>query len=224
LIALWASIFTPIGPAKAALPLRQFTINKKTERAISVDFSVKDKVIVITGATGVICSTIAKELAGLGAKLVWINRHAESGQVLETEIRNQGGEAIAIPADVLDKASLLAAREETLRRYGKVDVLINGAGGNKSEATTSKTQSFFDLDLEAFTSVLDRNLTGAFLATQVFGEVLVKQGAGVVLNIASMPSFQQLTNVVAYGAAKASSFVNGAVTPIDGGFSASSSV
>jgi NAD(P)-dependent dehydrogenase (short-subunit alcohol dehydrogenase family) len=222
LIALWASIFTPIGPAKAALPLRQFTINKKTERAISVDFSVKDKVIVITGATGVICSTIAKELAGLGAKLVLINRHAESGQALETEIRNQGGEAIAIPADVLDKASLLAAREETLRRYGKVDVLINGAGGNKSEAITSKTQSFFDL--EAFTSVLDRKLTGAFLATQVFGEVLVKQGAGVVLNIASMPSFQRLTNVVAYGAAKASSFVNGAVIPIDGGFSASSSV
>ena len=170
---------------------------------MAVNFSVKDKVIVITGATGVICSTLAKELAGLGAKLVLINRHAESGQALETEIRKNGGDAIAIAADVLDKASLLAAREETLRRFGRVDVLINGAGGNKPEATTSKTQSFFDLDLEAFRGVLDLNLTGAFLTTQVFGEVLVKQGKGVVLNVASMASFQPLTNVVAYSAAKA---------------------
>jgi len=170
---------------------------------MSVDFSVKDKVIVITGATGVICSTLARELAGLGAKLVLINRHAGSGQVLEAEIRDMGGEVIAIAADVLDKASLLAAREETLRRFGHVDVLINGAGGNKPEATTSKTQSFFDLDPEAFRNVLDLNLTGAFLTTQVFGEVLVKQGKGVVLNVASMASYQPLTNVVAYASAKA---------------------
>ncbi len=170
---------------------------------MSVDFSVKDKVIVITGATGVICSKLAKELAGLGAKLVLINRQAESGKALETEIRNSGGDAIAIAADVLDKASLLAAREETLRRFGRVDVLINGAGGNKPEATTSRTKTFFDLDLEAFRGVLDLNITGAFLTTQVFGEVLVKQGKGVVLNVASMASYQPLTNVVAYASAKA---------------------
>ena len=169
---------------------------------MSVDFSVKDKVIVITGATGVICSSLARELAALGAKLVLINRNAESGIALESEIREHGGDAIAIAADVLDKADLLAAREETLRRYGRVDVLINGAGGNKPAATTSKTQSFFDLDLEAFKNVLDLNLTGAFLTTQVFGEVQVKQGRGVVLNVASMASYQPLTNVVAYGAAK----------------------
>jgi NAD(P)-dependent dehydrogenase (short-subunit alcohol dehydrogenase family) len=170
---------------------------------MGVDFSVNDKVIVITGATGVICSSLAKELAALGAKLVLINRQAESGKALESEICANGGEAIAVAADVLDKASLLAAREETLRRFGRVDVLINGAGGNKPAATTSKTQSFFDLDLEAFTSVLDLNLTGAFLTTQVFGEVLVQQGKGVVLNIASMASYQPLTNVVAYASAKA---------------------
>jgi NAD(P)-dependent dehydrogenase (short-subunit alcohol dehydrogenase family) len=170
---------------------------------MSLDFSVKDKVIVITGATGVICSTLAKELAALGAKLVLINRSSQNGQALEAEIRIAGGEAIAIAADVLDKASLLAAREQALRQFGRVDVLINGAGGNKPEATTSKTQTFFDLDLGAFRDVLDLNLTGAFLTTQVFGELLVKQGKGVVLNIASMASYQPLTNVIAYGAAKA---------------------
>ena len=170
---------------------------------MSVDFSVKDKVIVITGATGVICSALAKELAGLGAKVVLINRQAESGRALETEIRNNGGDAIAIAADVLDKPSLMAAREETLRRFGRVDVLINGAGGNKPAATTSKTKTFFELDLEAFRGVLDLNLTGAFLTTQAFGEILVRQGKGLVLNIASMASYQPLTNVIAYGAAKA---------------------
>ncbi|HSN93532.1 MAG TPA: SDR family oxidoreductase [Anaerolineaceae bacterium] len=170
---------------------------------MSVDFSVKDKVIVITGATGVICSALAKELAGLGAKLVLINRHAESGRALEAEICTSGGEGISLIADVLDKASLLEAREQTLRHFGRVDVLINGAGGNKPEATTSKTKSFFDLDLEAFRDVLDLNLTGAFLTTQVFGEELVKQGKGMVINVASMTSFQPLSNVVAYGAAKA---------------------
>lgn len=170
---------------------------------MSVDFSVKEKVIVITGATGVICSELAKELANLGAKLVLINRRAESGQALQAEIRENGGEAIALAADVLDKASLLVAREETLRQYGRVDVLINGAGGNKPEATTSKTQSFFDLKPEAFKNVLDLNITGAFLTTQVFGEVLVKQGRGSILNVASMASYQPLTNVLAYSAAKA---------------------
>jgi len=170
---------------------------------VSVDFSVKDKVIVITGATGVICSKLASELASLGAKLVLINRRVESGHALELEIRENGGEAFAVAADVLDKTSLITAREETLRRYGRVDVLINGAGGNKPEATTSKTQSFFEIDPEAFKNVLDLNITGAFLTTQVFGEVLVNQGKGSIINVASMASYQPLTNVLAYSAAKA---------------------
>lgn len=170
---------------------------------MDLSFSVRDKVIVITGATGVICSTLARSLAGLGAKLVLINRNAKRGQALEREISDQGGEALAVAADVLDKNSLLRAKDRTMQRFGRVDVLINGAGGNQPEATTSPARSFFDIDAEAFGRVLDLNLTGAFLTTQVFGEILVNQKKGVVINIASMASYQPLTKVLAYGAAKA---------------------
>ncbi|MEA4811681.1 MAG: SDR family oxidoreductase [Anaerolineaceae bacterium] len=170
---------------------------------MSVDFSVKGKVIVITGATGVICSALAKELAALGAKLVLVSRHLESGKALASEIKSVGGEALALCADVLNKASLNAAKEEALSRFGSFDVLINGAGGNKPEATTGPGHTFFQIDEEAFKNVLDLNLTGAFLSSQVFGEVLAQKGHGVILNIASMASFQPLTNVLAYASAKA---------------------
>lgn len=114
-----------------------------------------------------------------------------------------GGDAIAVKANVLDRASLEEARDAVVAKYGRIDVLINGAGGNKKQATVSPELDFFHLDVDAFKWVFDLNVTGAVLTTMVFGELLAKQGTGNVINIASMATYHPLTNTVAYCGAKA---------------------
>ena len=169
----------------------------------SVNFDISGQVAVITGAGGVICGTVAKEMAKKGVKVVLLDLFLESAQRITDEIIAEGGDAIAIKTDVLDRASLEAAREQVMAKYGKIDILINGAGGNKPQATISKDIDFFHLDLNAFKWVFDLNVTGAVLTTMVFGEILAKQGHGNVINIASMSSYHPLTNTVAYCGAKA---------------------
>ena len=166
-------------------------------------FSVKDKVIVITGGTGVLGSAIAKGLAQLGARIAVIGRSVERSDKLVDEIRKTGGTAIGVQADVLDKELLFQARNEILTRYGTVDVLINGAGGNLKGATTGVDLSFFDLPEADINQVFQLNLMGTLLASQVFGEVMIEKEQGVILNVSSMAAIQPLTNVVGYGAAKA---------------------
>ena len=169
----------------------------------SVNFDISGQVAAITGAGGVICGTVAKEMAKKGVKVVLLDLFLESAQRIADEIVADGGDAIAIKTDVLDRASLEAARDQIMAKYGKIDILINGAGGNKPQATISKDQDFFHLDLDAFKWVFDLNVTGAVLTTMVFGEILAKQGHGNVINIASMSSYHPLTNTVAYCGAKA---------------------
>ena len=169
----------------------------------SVNFDISGQVAVITGAGGVICGTVAKEMAKKGVKVVLLDLFLESAQRITDEIIAEGGDAIAIKTDVLDRASLEAARDQVMAKYGKIDILINGAGGNKPQATVSKDIDFFHLDLNAFKWVFDLNVTGAVLTTMVFGEILAKQGHGNVINIASMSSYHPLTNTVAYCGAKA---------------------
>lgn len=170
---------------------------------MNTSFSVDGKVVVITGGSGTICSAIGRGMAEAGAKIVLINRRQANGQAVADQIIAAGGDAIALSADVLDKPSLTLALEAVLKKYGKVDVLINGAGGNHPDATINKDHDFFELDSEAFKNVLNLNVTGAFLASQVFGEKMAKRGEGVIINIGSMTSYLPLTNVVAYSAAKA---------------------
>jgi len=166
-------------------------------------FQLQDKTAVLTGGGGVLCSTMSKALAKTGVKVVVLDLLMESAQYVVDEIQSDGGEAFAVQCDVLKKASIEKAAELILNKFGRVDILINGAGGNKKEATTSPDLNFFDLPEAAVQWVLNLNFQGTVLPCQVFGQIMVKQGEGVILNISSMSAFQPLTNIPAYSGAKA---------------------
>lgn len=166
-------------------------------------FELRDKVAVITGGGGVLCSTMAKSLAEIGVKVVLLDLNEKAAEKIAKEIQSEHGEALGLKADVLSRESLQAAGEAILSRFKRIDVLINGAGGNKKEATTSETLSFFDLPAEAVRWVFDLNFLGTFLPCQVFGREMVKSGRGNIINISSMNSLRPLTRIPAYSAAKA---------------------
>ena len=168
-----------------------------------VNFDISRQVAVITGAGGIICGVMAREMAKKGARVALLDLFVESAQKIADEINAAGGDAIAVQANVLDRTSLEEAREVVIAKYGHIDILINGAGGNKKQATVSPELDFFHLDTEAFKWVFDLNVTGAVLTTMVFGELLARQGHGNVINIASMATYHPLTNTVAYCGAKA---------------------
>jgi NAD(P)-dependent dehydrogenase (short-subunit alcohol dehydrogenase family) len=166
-------------------------------------FDVSGKVIAITGGGGVLCGTMAKALAKAGAKIAVLDLIEAAAKKIADEIRSNRGHAIAVRCNVLDKESLEAARERITTDLGQVHVLINGAGGNKKEATTSPDLSFFDLPAEAVRLVFELNFIGTLLPTQVFAREMAERGTGVLLNISSMTALRPLTKVAAYSAAKA---------------------
>jgi len=166
-------------------------------------FDISGKVIAVTGGGGVLCSTMAKRLAECGAKVAVLDIFEEAAVKVADAIKAAGGEALAVKCDVLDRASIEAARDAVVEAFGRVDVLINGAGGNKKEATTSPEMSFFDLPPDAVRWVFDLNIIGTVLPSQVFGKLLADQGEGAILNISSMAAYRPLTKVLAYSAAKA---------------------
>ncbi|MFH1084822.1 MAG: SDR family oxidoreductase [Chloroflexota bacterium] len=167
-------------------------------------FDFSGRVAAITGGSGVLCSTLALALGRQGASVVVVGHsHPERAEAVAERIRALGGVAMAAQADVLDTASLAALAQAVLARYGRLDILINGAGGARRDATTSPDLSFFDLPAEAVRWVFDLNFMGTFFACQVLGRHLAAQGSGAILNIASMGAFKPLTRSVAYSAAKA---------------------
>jgi NAD(P)-dependent dehydrogenase (short-subunit alcohol dehydrogenase family) len=167
-------------------------------------FDFSGKVAVITGGSGVLFSTLAEALGAQGAAVVVVGHaHRERAQAVVDRILAGGGRGLAMEADVLDKASLIALADAVLREYGRVDILVNGAGGARPEATTSEEREFFDLSEDALRWVMDLNLMGTLLPCQVLGRQMAQQGTGTILNIASMSSYRPLTRSVAYSAAKA---------------------
>ncbi len=166
-------------------------------------FNVQDKVVVATGGGGVLVGAIARGLAKAGAKIAVLDINETAALRVADDIVQAGGEAIGIKMDVLDRASIHAGLTTTLERFGKVDILINGAGGNKKQATTSPDLAFFDLPEDAFQWVFDLNFIGTLLPSQVFGKYMAEQGQGNILNISSMSAFRPLTRIPAYSAAKA---------------------
>ncbi|PIC74671.1 SDR family oxidoreductase [Sporosarcina sp. P17b] len=172
--------------------------------------NLQNKIAVVTGGSGVLCSAMATELARQGVKIAIINRTLKNGQLIAAEIERAGGQAIAVEGDVLDRSSLEKAKDRVVSHYGKVDILINGAGGNHPDAITSEEiysgneveQSFFKMDEAGFSTVFASNFTGTFLTSQVFGKVLLEQESPVILNISSMSAFSPMTKVPAYSAAK----------------------
>lgn len=166
-------------------------------------FDLTGKTAVVTGAGGVLCGTMAKALAKAGANVAVLDLLESAAQKVADEIKADGGEAIAVKCDVLKKDSLEAAKKEVKAEFGKIDILINGAGGNKKEATTSPELPFFDLPLDAIRFVFELNFIGTLLTTQVFGKEMADNDNGVILNISSMNAFRPLTKIAAYSAAKA---------------------
>ena len=166
-------------------------------------FDINGKVVAITGAGGVLCSSMAKALGKAGAKIAVMDLNLEKAQQCADEINAGKGTAIAVKCNVLEKESLVEAKEIVSRNLGNVDVLINGAGGNNKMATTGPELSFFDIPSDAIRFVFDLNFLGSLLPTQVFGEEMAKRGEGIVINISSMNAFRPLTKIPAYSAAKA---------------------
>lgn len=166
-------------------------------------FDIRGQVAVITGAAGILCSEMAEALAEAGAKVAILDLNEQKAQEIADRINGRGGTAIAVAVDVLDKSSLEAARDRVVSEFQRVDILINGAGGNKKEATADDERTFFDIPPEAIQWVFNLNFIGTVLATQVFGKLMADQGSGVVLNISSMAAITPLTRTVSYSAAKA---------------------
>ena len=166
-------------------------------------FDIANKIIVITGGGGVLCGEMAAGLAKEGASIAVLDLKEEFAQRVVDRIRKAGGKAIAVVCNVLDRASVEAARDKVIAAYGSFDILINGAGGNKKEATTGADMAFFDMPAEAIKFVFDLNFIGTLLPSQIFGKVMAKNGKGIILNISSMNAFRPLTKIAAYSAAKA---------------------
>jgi NAD(P)-dependent dehydrogenase (short-subunit alcohol dehydrogenase family) len=172
----------------------------------------KGKVIAITGAGGVILGCISQALAQEGAKIALLDLNIDAAEKVASDIRAKGGEAKAFKANVLQKASLLEAKDAVNAAYGSIDILINGAGGNNPKATTADevydsknpaSPDFFGLSEEGFRFVFDLNLTGVFLTTQVFAPDMLGKKSCSILNISSMNAYRPLTKIPAYSAAKA---------------------
>ena len=167
---------------------------------MNVSFDIQGKVAVVTGGAGVLCAAMCRALAEAGAKVAVLDLRPESAESLAAEI---GNGAIGVACNVLEKVSIEAAAQKVVETFGRVDILINGAGGNKPQATTNPEQSFFDLPADAVRWVFDLNLMGTILPSQVFGKIMAAQKSGVILNISSMNAFRPLTRIAAYSAAKA---------------------
>jgi NAD(P)-dependent dehydrogenase (short-subunit alcohol dehydrogenase family) len=179
------------------------------------ELNLKGKVAVITGGAGIICSTMAKSLAAQGVKTVILDLNKEAAENVAKEIEKEFKiQSIGVSASVLDKASLEAARIEINNKFGSVDILVNGAGGNSPAATTKVERmegtdnenledTFFGLQIEGFDKVFDLNFKGTLIPTMVFAADMVKKKSGVIINISSMNSYRPLTKIAAYSAAKA---------------------
>ena len=166
-------------------------------------FRVKDKVVVVTGGGGVLGGCAAKSLSLSGAKIVLLDRNEDNADKLAKEIQENGGEAIGLACDVLSQDSMEGVKDQVLSKYGKIDVLLNAAGGNLPGATIGEDQTIFDLSLDDFQKVNDLNLNGTVIPTLAFAKEMSEQKQGIVVNYSSMTVERAITRVVGYSASKA---------------------
>ena len=165
-------------------------------------FDLQGRVAVVTGGYGVLGGSIAAGLAGAGVKVALLGRRREPGEAKAEELRGHGWDAMALAADVLDEGQLRGAREELLDRWGRVDILLNTAGGNVSRARTDGVP-VFGLPIDAFDEVVRLNLHGSVIPSLVFGEAMAEAGRGSIVNISSMAAQQAISGVLGYSVAKA---------------------
>ena len=167
------------------------------------DFSLTNRTCIITGGTGVLGTVMARSVAAAGANVVIVGRRAEACASVANSIEAAGGSALAAPADVLIREQLEEVRERTLERFGAIDALVNGAGGNVPAATLGPDDTFTALDADAMRDVMDLNFQGTFLPTQIFVPPMIERGTGSIVNVSSMATVGAVTRVAGYSAAKA---------------------
>jgi len=170
---------------------------------VSRQYDLSGRTFVITGGTGVLGREVTAALLGCNAHLAILSRNPEAAEKMIQQLPRGGGRPLVLRGDVLDKKSLDIAARSILGEFGRIDGLVNAAGGNNPHGTTSPTMSFFDLPEEALRFVTDLNLLGTILPSQVFGKPMAEKGEGVILNFSSMNAFRPLTRIAAYSAAKA---------------------
>jgi NAD(P)-dependent dehydrogenase (short-subunit alcohol dehydrogenase family) len=170
-------------------------------------FGLGGRVALVTGASGSIGDALARGLAASGARVALVARRAQPLEELASSIQSDGGTAVAFPADVLDRAALESVRRDVSEQLGRLDILVNAAGGNVAEATVPESGSLFELSDDAFERVVDLNLMGTVLPTQVFGAAMAAREpgecGGSIVNISSMAAQRAVTRVAGYSAAKA---------------------
>ena len=166
-------------------------------------FALDGQVAVVTGGTGVLGSAMARGLAQAGATVAILGRDEARAAATVAAIRDADGDGWPLLADVLERSELEAARTEVLQRHGRIDILVNGAGGNRPGATVSQDVDFFQLPQQELEAVVSLNLMGTILSCQVFGQAMARQERGTIINISSMTAQKPLTRVAGYGAAKA---------------------
>lgn len=166
-------------------------------------FDISGRTIAITGGGGVLCGGLAAYLASHGAAVAVLDLKLEAAEAVAKKIVAQGGKAVAVGCNVLQRQSVELALIRCEQLLGHIEILINGAGGNHPMATTGPDKSFFDMPADAFEKVMDLNILGTVLPSMIFGKPMAQRGEGIILNIASMNAFRPLTRIPAYSAAKA---------------------
>jgi NAD(P)-dependent dehydrogenase (short-subunit alcohol dehydrogenase family) len=166
-------------------------------------FSLKDKVVVVTGGTGILGNSFVNAIVEAGGAVGILGRNEKVASDRAEAINKNGGNALALVADVMDEKQLSAAKEKAVAHFGKIDGLVNGAGGNMPEGTLMPDQDIFSMNLEGMKKVMDINLWGTVIPTQVFGEAIAKNGKGSIVNISSMNSKRATTRVLGYNMGKA---------------------
>jgi len=166
-------------------------------------FSLDGKVIIVTGATGILGQSFIKGISEAGGIVGVLGRNKEVAESRTRDIQNKGGKALALIADVLNEKELIEARNQVLDAFGRIDGLVNGAGGNMPEGVIQPHEDIFKMNLEGMKKVMDLNLWGSIIPTQIFGESLAKTGKGTVVNISSMNSKSAVTKVLGYNMGKA---------------------
>ncbi len=175
-------------------------INTKTKQNL---FCIEGKVVIVTGGYGVLGGSISRHLAEQGADVVILGRNEDKGNALVKEINENGGKSLFIKCDVMDENQLTESREKILSIYGKLDILVNAAGGNVPGATLAPDQDFYTMKTTDWEKVIKLNMDGTVFPSLIFSKVMAEQGSGNIINVSSMAAYSAISRVPGYSAAKA---------------------
>ena len=179
------------------------SLTKKTKMSYSTLFSLQDKVIVVTGGTGILGKAFIEGIVSFGGTAVIVGRNEEEGNKRAAEINANSGKALFIKGNVLDEKDMEKVRDITLEKFGSIDGLVNGAGGNMPQGVIQPDQDVFDMNIDGLRQVLDLNLMGTIIPTKIIGSAMAKQNGGSIVNISSVSAKQVITKVLGYSIGKA---------------------